>query len=123
MTLSRHSAPGTNAAFSYQFERALYWLTQSPAGSVIGVETDDDVAVHGENASRLLEQDKHSIRGGVDPFGDRSKDLWNHLGYLDRGAGQQRGVGRDDPILNGYEQNVAGMHRPSNQSRQVLRPN
>jgi hypothetical protein len=57
MTLSRHSAPGTNAAFSYQFERSLYWLTQSPAGSVIGVETGDDVAVHGENASRLLEQD------------------------------------------------------------------
>jgi hypothetical protein len=43
------------------------------------VETDDDVAVHGENASRLLEQDKHSIRDGVDPFGDRSKDLWNTL--------------------------------------------
>lgn len=79
MTLSSHSAPGANAAFSYQFERALYWLAQSPAGSAIGVETDDDVAVRGADASRLLEQDKHSIGDDSKPFGDRSKDLWNTL--------------------------------------------
>lgn len=79
MTLSHHSAPGTSAAFSYQFERALYWLAQSPSGSVVGVETDDDVAVRGADASQLLEQDKHSIREDAEPFGDRSKDLWNTL--------------------------------------------
>jgi len=79
MTLSQHSAPGTNAAFSYQFERALYWLAKSPAGSVIGVETDDDVAVRGADASELLEQDKHSVNENAEPFGDRSKDLWNTL--------------------------------------------
>ena len=79
MTLSQHSAPGVNAAFSYQFERALYWLAKSPAGSVIGLETDDDVAVRGTDASRLLEQDKHSVRDDAKPFGDRSKDLWNTL--------------------------------------------
>ena len=79
MTLSRHSAPGTNAAFSYQFERAMYWLAQSPAGCVIGVETDDDVAVRGADASQLLEQDKHSICDDAEPFADRSKDLWNTL--------------------------------------------
>jgi hypothetical protein len=79
MTLSHHSAPGVNAAFSYQFERALYWLAKSPAGSVIGLETDDDVAVHGADASTLLEQDKHSVRDDAAPFGDRSKDLWNTL--------------------------------------------
>lgn len=79
MTLTQHSAPGTNAAFSYQFERALYWLAQSPAGSVIGVETDDDVAVRGADGSHLLEQDKHSILEDAEPFGDRSKDLWNTL--------------------------------------------
>lgn len=79
MTLADHSAPGTNAAFSYQFERALYWLAKSPAGSVIGVETDDDVAVRGPDALHLLEQDKHSISEDAEPFGDRSKDLWNTL--------------------------------------------
>jgi hypothetical protein len=79
MTLSSHSAPGANAGFSYQFERALYWLAQSPAGFVIGIETDDDVAFRGSGDSRLLEQDKHSIRDGAEPFGDRSKDLWNTL--------------------------------------------
>jgi hypothetical protein len=79
MTLSQHSAPGVNAAFSYQFERALYWLAKSPAGSIIGLETDDDVAVRGTDASRLLEQDKHSVRDDAKPFGDRSKDLWNTL--------------------------------------------
>ena len=79
MTLSDHSAPGTNAAFSYQFERAMYWLAKSPAGFVIGVETDDDVAVRGTDASELLEQDKHSVSETGEPFGDRSKDLWNTL--------------------------------------------
>lgn len=79
MTLTKHSAPGANAGFSYQFERALYWLAQSPAGSVVGVETDDDVAVRGGDASQVLEQDKHSISEDAEPFGDRSKDLWNTL--------------------------------------------
>lgn len=79
MTLNKHSAPGSNAGFSYQFERALYWLAQSPAGFTIGVETDDDVAVRGTDGSHLLEQDKHSIRENAKPFGDRSKDLWNTL--------------------------------------------
>jgi hypothetical protein len=79
MTLKEHSAPGTNAAFSYQFERAMYWLAKSPAGFVIGVETDDDVAVRGADASELLEQDKHSVSENGEPFGDRSKDLWNTL--------------------------------------------
>jgi hypothetical protein len=93
MTLNQHSAPGSNAGFSYQFERALFWLAQSPAGFVIGVETDDDVAVRGTDGSQLLEQDKHSIRDNVKPFGDRSKDLWNTLAIwieaLDDSAGLQ----------------------------------
>jgi hypothetical protein len=79
MTLTHHSAPGASAAFSYQFERALYWLAQSPSGSVIGMETDDDVAVRGADGSQLLEQDKHSICDDAKPFGDRSKGLWNTL--------------------------------------------
>ena len=79
MTLARHSAPGTAAAFCYQFERALYWLARSPAGSAVGVETSEDVAIRGADALGLLEQDKHSICDNAQPFGDRSKDLWNTL--------------------------------------------
>ena len=79
MTLQQHSAPGPNAGFIYQFERALFWLAQSPAGFVIGVETDDDIAITGTDGSQLLEQDKHTIRDTAKPFGDRSKDLWNTL--------------------------------------------
>lgn len=57
----------------------MCWLAQSQAGSVVGVETDDDVAVRGPDATQVLEQDKHSIRVDAVPFGDRSKDLWNTL--------------------------------------------
>ena len=80
MSLSSRSAPGPNAGFGYQFERALHWLAQSRAGFRVGIETDDDVAVRGPDASQILEQDKHSIQEDGAPFGDRSKDLWNTLG-------------------------------------------
>jgi C-terminal domain 7 of the ABC-three component (ABC-3C) systems len=79
MSLSHHSAPGVNAAFSYQFERALNWLALSPAGSVIGMETDGDVVVRGADESELFEEDKHSISQNAEPFGNRSKGLWNTL--------------------------------------------
>lgn len=79
MALDQHSSPGANAGFTYQFERALYWLAASPAGSVIGIETDDDVAIKRADGSRVLEQDKHSVRPGAEPFGDRSEDLWKTL--------------------------------------------
>lgn len=79
MSLSDHSAPGSNAGFSFQFERALYYLSQCSAGSVVGIETDDDVAVRGQDSTQILEQDKHSIQKDGEPFGDRSKDLWNTL--------------------------------------------
>jgi hypothetical protein len=79
MSLSDHSAPGSNVAFGFQFERALYWLAQSGSGSLVGIETDDDVALRMPDQSVVLEQDKHSIQEGAKPFGDRSKDLWNTL--------------------------------------------
>jgi hypothetical protein len=79
MTLRQHSAPGPNAGYTYQFERALFWLSQSPAGFLVGIETADDVAIRGKGKLQALEQDKHSIAEGTEPFGDRSKDLWNTL--------------------------------------------
>jgi hypothetical protein len=79
MPLSDHSAPGSNAGFSFQFERALFWLAQCPAGAAVGVETADDVAIRGPHGEQALEQDKHSISEKGEPFGNRSRDLWNTL--------------------------------------------
>lgn len=79
MTASAHSAPGANAGFGYQFERAFFWLAQSPAGFLVGIETDDDVAIKGTDSTQVFEQDKNSIQEQGKPFGDRSKDLWNTL--------------------------------------------
>jgi hypothetical protein len=78
MPKKAHSAPGPSAGYGYQFERALYWLARTPAGAVVGIETEDDVAIR-SGATSLFEQDKHSIVDGAEPFGDRSKDLWNTL--------------------------------------------
>src|SRR4051812_27083904 len=78
-SLAEHSAPGSNAGFSFQFERALFRLAESSAGFVVGIETDDDVAVRSPTGDVALEQGKHSIREEGQPFGNRSKDLWNTL--------------------------------------------
>ena len=77
--LATHSAPGSNAGFSFQFERALLRLAESTAGFTVGIETDDDVAVRSPTGEIVLEQAKHSIQESGQPFGDRSKDLWNTL--------------------------------------------
>ena len=79
MSLATHSAPSTAAAFDYQFERALLWLAKSKSGAIVGVETDDDVAVREEDGKLSLEQAKHSVLPDGEPFGDRRKDLWNTL--------------------------------------------
>lgn len=79
MSLEHHSAPGPAAGYAFEFERALYWLARSPAGFMIGIETDDDIAIRHQDGSRTLEQNKHSIQEDAEPFGDRSKDLWNTL--------------------------------------------
>jgi hypothetical protein len=55
MTLNRHSTPGPAAGFAYQFERTLNWLAQKDAGSCIGVETDDDVAVRNADSTMVFE--------------------------------------------------------------------
>ena len=79
MGSDRHSAAGPAAGFEYQFERALNWLARKEAGASVGIETGDDVAVRNADASVVLEQDKHSVRETAQPFGDRSKGLWNTL--------------------------------------------
>ena len=79
MTLAAHTAAGQAAGYLFQPERALFWLAKCPAGSVVGVETEDDVAVRLLDGSVIHEQQKHSVQPDHSPFGDRSKDLWNTL--------------------------------------------
>lgn len=77
--MSTHSASGPAAGIIFQFERVLYRLATSNAGSVVGIETDDDVVVR-SGIDTTLEQDKHSIQEGVThPFADRSIHLWKSL--------------------------------------------
>ncbi|WP_239617327.1 ABC-three component system protein [Cohnella mopanensis] len=79
--LAKNSAPGSMAGYLFQPERALYWLVCSGNGSLIGIETEDDIVRQvKENAElNVREQAKHSITSNI-PFGDHSKDLWNTLG-------------------------------------------
>ncbi len=79
MALRQHVVPGTAAGLIYQFERALYWLANSSKGFVVGIETDDDVAIQGPEGLQVLEQSKHSIQEKAKPFSDRSLGLWNTL--------------------------------------------
>lgn len=73
-----HSASGSAAGFIYQFERAIRHLALSERGSVVGIETLDDVAVQDENGAVVFEQDKHTI-GSANPISNRSKGLWKSL--------------------------------------------
>lgn len=79
MALATHTAAGQAAGYLFQPERALYWLAACPAGSSVGIETEDDVVVALLGGATFREQEKHTIQPGHEPFGDRSKDLWNTL--------------------------------------------
>lgn len=79
MSSGTHSAAGPAAGFVYQFERALNWLAQKPAGTCIGIETADDLEICAPNGTSILEQDKHSLSDDAQPFANRAKGLWNTL--------------------------------------------
>ena len=75
-----HSVPESAAGILYQLERALYWLATCARDGIVGVETDDDVAVHDPSGGNVSEQDKFSLQVTGHPFQDRGKGLWNTLG-------------------------------------------
>lgn len=80
-----HSAPDSSAGTIFQLGRALYWLaTSGTSDALVGVETDDDVALREGGLLLISEQDKISMQTSGQPFQDRSKGLWNTLGiWLD----------------------------------------
>lgn len=74
-----HSVPEVASGFIFQVERALYHLANARADCVVGVETDDDVAVRRESLVEVSEQDKISYQSSGHPFQDRSPGLWKTL--------------------------------------------
>jgi hypothetical protein len=67
----------TMAGFLFQPHRVLLHLATSPRGSVVGLETLDDIAVQFPDGLSLLEQTKLSASGT--PLGDTSRNLWRSL--------------------------------------------
>lgn len=76
-TLKSHTASGQALGYFFQLERAMSWISKSPLGSTIGIETEDDVVVQLLNGSKILEQDKSSTT--TFPFLPSRLDLWKTL--------------------------------------------
>lgn len=77
-SIALHTAAGQLAGFLFQPERALFHLATSPLGSVVGIETLDDVAVIQPNGLTTYEQDKHSV-SAASQLADSSVGLWKTL--------------------------------------------
>jgi len=75
---ARHSAPGQLAGYLFQPERALFHLATGGSGTVVGIETLDDVSVLDGKGRIIREQDKHYTSDRI-PLADRSKEFWNSL--------------------------------------------
>lgn len=77
-TLKTHTAPGQALGYFFQLERALSWIAKSPIGSIIGIETEDDVVVALSNGHMIYEQDKSSTSNNF-PFDTNRIDFWKTL--------------------------------------------
>lgn len=74
------TAPGPMAGYTFQFYRALKWLSEGTAGTTVAIEKIDDISVVEADGSLIFEQDKHSIsKNYYNPLSDKSKALWNTL--------------------------------------------
>ena len=75
------SAKGQMYGYLYQIDRTLLWLSRCPEGSIISIETDDDVVVrlrNEESIETIYEQDKASVKKRY-PFSDTNVNLWKSL--------------------------------------------
>lgn len=77
------AAPGTSAAFDYQYHYFLYRLFNMKKGQSIGLEMKDDVHSDQENDVQLLFQVKHTIQkqltGKPIALRELDPDLWKTL--------------------------------------------
>lgn len=75
------SAKGQMYGYLYQIDRTLFWLSKCPEGSVVSIETDDDIVIrlkNDENIETIYEQDKASIKKRY-PFTNTNVNLWKTL--------------------------------------------
>ena len=77
-SLEKHTARGQALGYFFQLERALSWLSVAPAGSIVGIETEDDVVIELLNGEKIFEQDKSSTTNNF-PFDAKRKDFWKTL--------------------------------------------
>lgn len=70
----RHAAPGPYLGFALQPVRFCFHLLDSPKDAKVSLEHFDDVAVHYDDGSVLLEQTKSALKSN--PLGDWSVDFW-----------------------------------------------
>ena len=73
-----HSAAASAAGFEYQFDRMLYHLATATPGTLVGIETDDDISIY-QNGTTSLEQDKYVVRANKNPYANTSENLWKTL--------------------------------------------
>ena len=73
---AKHSAVGPYLGFGLQTVRLCARLLTEPRSATVLVEHDDDVSVHYENGTKLLEQTK---RKASNPLTDWSADLWKTI--------------------------------------------
>jgi hypothetical protein len=76
-TLSNHTAAGQALGYFFQLDRALCQIAKAPKGSVIGIETEDDIVVKLDKGEKIHEQDKSSTTSF--PFIPSKVDLWKSL--------------------------------------------
>ena len=74
-----HTAAPQAAGYIFQLERALYHLSCSASDVSVAVEYIDDVVQLKNGIPLIQEQDKNTVRPGVDLLGDRSNALWRTL--------------------------------------------
>lgn len=81
--MEESTAPGTGAAFDYQFYYFLYRLLNMKKGQSIGLEIRDDVHSELDNDVQLLFQLKHTIQTKADgspiALAELDSDLWKTL--------------------------------------------
>lgn len=81
--MEESTAPGTGAAFDYQFYYFLYRLLNMKKGQSIGLEIRDDVHSELDNDVQLLFQVKHTIQTKADglpiALAELDSDLWKTL--------------------------------------------
>lgn len=71
------SASGQYLGFALQPVRACFRLLSEPPSSKVSLEYADDVAVHYDDGTILLEQDKSALASN--PLSNGAKDLWKTI--------------------------------------------